>query len=223
MPILYLSYMVNTFRGSGRESVEGRIHTERARSDLIEPRRFKFRVLSFPFTPPNSANKLLEVPKIAKIKATIMNVASEFWQSAVLASVDWFSLGLLAVRPIAVTPTPYRKDSPKTQQVLGTRDDPAKVLDNTRKEYMTKTRDSVRTDLMKKDPPFRSQRVYAVSRDTLTLMIREEPLEECLILDEHELWKGILQDAFSRRSEKLYGSMVELMKKAGSGLSGLFS
>ena len=76
---------------------------------------------------------------------------------------------------------------------------------------------------MKNDPPLRSQRVYAVSRDTLTLMIREEPLEDSLVLDEYELWKDILQDAFSRRSEKSYGSMAELMKKAGSGLSGLFS
>ncbi|KAK0218297.1 hypothetical protein EDD85DRAFT_797688 [Armillaria nabsnona] len=83
-----------------------------------------------------------------------------------------------------------------------------KVVDDARKDYTTKTRDSVRTNLMKNDPPLRSQR---------------EPLEDVLVLDEHELWKGILQDAFSRRSEKSYDSMAELMKKTGSGLSGLFS
>ncbi|KAK0434281.1 interferon-inducible GTPase-domain-containing protein [Armillaria borealis] len=111
----------------------------------------------------------------------------------------------------------------KTRRVPGARREPAKALDDARKEYMTKTRDSVRTNLMKNDPPLRSQRVYTVSRDTFTLMIREEPLEDSLVLDEHELWKDILQDAFSRRSEKSYGSMAELMRKAGSGLSGLFS
>ncbi|SJK99671.1 uncharacterized protein ARMOST_02982 [Armillaria ostoyae] len=94
----------------------------------------------------------------------------------------------------------------KTRRVPGARRDPAKVLDDARKEYMTKTRDSVRTtNLMKNDPPLRSQRVYAILRDSLTLMIREEPLEDSLVLDEHELWKDILQDAFSRRSEKSYG------------------
>ncbi|KAK0462470.1 interferon-inducible GTPase-domain-containing protein [Desarmillaria tabescens] len=111
----------------------------------------------------------------------------------------------------------------KTRRVPGARRDPAKVLDDARKEYMKKTRDSVRTNLMKNDPPLRSQKMYAVSRDTLTLMIREEPLEDNVVLDEYELWKDILQDAFSRRSEKSYGSMTELMKKAGSGLLGLFS
>ncbi|PBK67707.1 hypothetical protein ARMSODRAFT_1005150 [Armillaria solidipes] len=94
----------------------------------------------------------------------------------------------------------------KTRRVPGARRDPAKVLDDTRKEYITKTRDSVRTtNLMKNDPPLRSQMVYAILRGSLTLMIREEPLEDSLVLDEHELWKDILQDAFSRRSEKSYG------------------
>ncbi|PBL04161.1 hypothetical protein ARMGADRAFT_1022641 [Armillaria gallica] len=87
----------------------------------------------------------------------------------------------------------------KTRRVPGARRDPdAKVLDDACKEYMTKTRDSVRTNLMKTDPPLRSQRMYVVSRDALTLMIREEPLEDSLVLDEHESWKDTLQDAFSR-------------------------
>ncbi|KAK0213340.1 interferon-inducible GTPase-domain-containing protein [Desarmillaria ectypa] len=111
----------------------------------------------------------------------------------------------------------------KTRRVPGARRDPAKVLDDARKEYMTKTRDSVRANLMKNDPPLRSQKMYVVSRDALTLTIREEPLEDNLLLDEYELWKDILQDAFSRRSEKSYGSMAELMKKAGSGILGLFA
>ncbi|KAG7442629.1 P-loop containing nucleoside triphosphate hydrolase protein [Guyanagaster necrorhizus] len=111
----------------------------------------------------------------------------------------------------------------KTRRMPGARADPTKVLDDARKEFMKKTRDSVRTNLMKNDPPLRSQRVYAVSRDTLTLLIREEPLDDNIQLDEYELWKDILQDAFSRRSEKSYGSMAELMKKAGSGILGLFA
>ncbi|KAK0225345.1 interferon-inducible GTPase-domain-containing protein [Armillaria fumosa] len=111
----------------------------------------------------------------------------------------------------------------KTRRMPGARGDPAKVLDDARKEFMTKTRDSVRKNLMKNDPPLRSQRMYAVSRDTLTLMIREEPLDDNLLLNEYELWQDILQDAFSRRSEKSYSSMAELMKKAGSGILGLFA
>ncbi|KAK0475508.1 interferon-inducible GTPase-domain-containing protein [Armillaria novae-zelandiae] len=111
----------------------------------------------------------------------------------------------------------------KTRRKPGARGDPAKVLDDARKEFIMKTRDSVRKNLMKNDPPLRSQRMYAVSRDTLTLMIQEEPLGDNLLLNEYELWQDILQDAFSRRSEKSYGSMAELMKKAGSGILGLFA
>ncbi|KAK0505337.1 interferon-inducible GTPase-domain-containing protein [Armillaria luteobubalina] len=48
----------------------------------------------------------------------------------------------------------------KTQRMPGARGDPAKVLDDARNEFMTKTKDSVRKNLMKNDPPLRSQRMY---------------------------------------------------------------
>ncbi|KAK0240887.1 P-loop containing nucleoside triphosphate hydrolase protein [Armillaria nabsnona] len=90
----------------------------------------------------------------------------------------------------------------KKRRGAGAKSDPAKILDQARKEYITKTQESVRLNLMKNDPPIRSQKMYAVSRDTLTVVVKEEPLEDCLVLNELELLRDILQDAYSRRSEK---------------------
>ncbi|KAK0225343.1 interferon-inducible GTPase-domain-containing protein [Armillaria fumosa] len=103
----------------------------------------------------------------------------------------------------------------KKRRGAGAKCDPVKILDQARKEYLTKTQESVRLNLMKNDPPIRSQKMYAVSRDTLTVVVREELLDDCLVLNELELLRDILQDAYSRRSEKSYGSMADLMKKAG--------
>ncbi|KAK0448582.1 interferon-inducible GTPase-domain-containing protein [Armillaria borealis] len=111
----------------------------------------------------------------------------------------------------------------KKRRGAGAKSDPAKILDQARKEYITKTQESVRLNLMKNDPPIRSQKMYAVSRDTLTVVVREEPLEDCLVLNELELLRDILQDAYSRRSEKSYGSMADLMKKAGMDIFRFFT
>ncbi|KAK0494239.1 hypothetical protein EDD18DRAFT_1355570 [Armillaria luteobubalina] len=100
------------------------------------------------------------------------------------------------------------------------RGNPAKVLDDTRKEFIVKTWVSV-CKLMENNPLLRLQRMYTVSRDMLTMMIWEESLDDNLLLNEYELWQDILQDAFLHRSEKLYSSMAELMKKAGSEILGL--
>ncbi|KAG7442609.1 P-loop containing nucleoside triphosphate hydrolase protein [Guyanagaster necrorhizus] len=103
----------------------------------------------------------------------------------------------------------------KKLRSAGPRGDLVKISEEARKEYITRTQESVRLNLMKNDPPIRSQKMYAVSRDTLAKVVGEEPLEDSLVLNEFELLRDILQDAYSRRSEKSYGSMANLMKKAG--------
>ncbi|KAK0505933.1 interferon-inducible GTPase-domain-containing protein [Armillaria luteobubalina] len=103
----------------------------------------------------------------------------------------------------------------KKRRGAGAKSDPAKILDEARKEYITKTEECVRLNLTMNDPPVRSQRMYAVSRDTLTMVVRQEKLEDPLVLNEFELLRDILQDAYSRRSEKSYGTMDDLMKNTG--------
>ncbi|KAK0505357.1 P-loop containing nucleoside triphosphate hydrolase protein [Armillaria luteobubalina] len=103
----------------------------------------------------------------------------------------------------------------KKRRAAGSKVNLPKILDEARKEYLTRTQDSVRENLMKNVPPIPSQKMYAVSRDTLTKVVREESLEDDLVLDEFELLRDILQDAYSRRSEKSYGTMSNLMKKTG--------
>ncbi|KAK0218298.1 interferon-inducible GTPase-domain-containing protein [Armillaria nabsnona] len=80
----------------------------------------------------------------------------------------------------------------------GARRDPASILHDACKEYLTRTQESVRSNLMKNDPPIRSKKLYAVSRDTLTMVVRGEPLEDILVLNESDLLKDLLQDAHSR-------------------------
>ncbi|PBK73319.1 hypothetical protein ARMSODRAFT_628234 [Armillaria solidipes] len=109
------------------------------------------------------------------------------------------------------------------RRAAGAKANPAKILDDARKEYLARTQESVRLNLMKNDPPIRSQKMYAVSRDTLTMIVREEPLEDMLVLNEFELLRDILQDAYSRRSEKSYGTMSNLMKKTGMDIVRLFT
>ncbi|KAK0462467.1 interferon-inducible GTPase-domain-containing protein [Desarmillaria tabescens] len=111
----------------------------------------------------------------------------------------------------------------KKRRGAGARRDPAKVYDEACKEYITKTQESVRLNLMKNDPPIRSQKMYAVSRDTLTMVVRQEVLDDSLVLSEYELLRDILQDAYSRRSEKSYGTMSDLMKKAGMDILRFFT
>ncbi|KAK0198600.1 interferon-inducible GTPase-domain-containing protein [Armillaria mellea] len=106
----------------------------------------------------------------------------------------------------------------KKRRGAGANSEPAKILDEARKEYITKTEECVRLNLMMNDPPIRSQRMYAVSRDTLTMVVRQENLLDVLVLNEFELLRDILQDAYSRRSEKSYGTMADLMKNAGIDL-----
>ncbi|KAK0213359.1 hypothetical protein DFS33DRAFT_1269964 [Desarmillaria ectypa] len=108
----------------------------------------------------------------------------------------------------------------KKQRCSGTRSDPIGPIgihDEARREYLVKTQETVRVNLMNLDLSPLSQRVYAVSRDTLTLLVREEFLEDLDVLDEHELLKDILQDAYSRRSEKSWRVMQDLIKNAGCG------
>lgn len=57
--------------------------------------------------------------------------------------------------------------------------------------------------------------MYAVSRDTLPMVVREEPLEDMLVLKVSELLQDMVQDAYSRHSEKSYETMWDLMKKTG--------
>ncbi|PBL04159.1 P-loop containing nucleoside triphosphate hydrolase protein [Armillaria gallica] len=80
----------------------------------------------------------------------------------------------------------------------GARRDPASILHEACKEYLTRTQESVRSNLMKNDPPIRSKKLYAVSRDTLTMVVRGEQLEDILVLNESDLLKDLLQDAHSR-------------------------
>ncbi|KAK0493920.1 interferon-inducible GTPase-domain-containing protein [Armillaria luteobubalina] len=80
----------------------------------------------------------------------------------------------------------------------GARRDPTSILHEACKEYVTRTQESVRSNLMKNDPPIRSKRFYAVSRDTLTMVVRGEPLEDILVLNESDLLKDLLQDEHSR-------------------------
>ncbi|KAK0233378.1 interferon-inducible GTPase-domain-containing protein [Armillaria fumosa] len=111
----------------------------------------------------------------------------------------------------------------KKRRAAGAKSDRAKILDEARKEYITKTEECVRLNLTMNDPPIRSQRMYAVSRDTLTMVVRQEKLEDALLLNEFELLRDILQDAYSRRSEKSYGTMVDLMKNAGIDIFRFFT
>ncbi|KAK0193423.1 hypothetical protein F5146DRAFT_1101453 [Armillaria mellea] len=83
----------------------------------------------------------------------------------------------------------------------GARRDPASILHEACKEYITRTQESVRSNLMKNDPPIRSKKFYAVSRDTLTMVVRGEPLEDVLVLNESDLLKDILQDAHSQQRQ----------------------
>lgn len=92
------------------------------------------------------------------------------------------------------------------------------ILYDACKEYLARTEESVRLNLMKSDPPIKSQKMYAVSRDTLTTVVREEPLEGMLVLNESELLRDILQDGYSRRFEKSYGTMSGVIKKTGMGI-----
>ncbi|KAK0240898.1 interferon-inducible GTPase-domain-containing protein [Armillaria nabsnona] len=97
----------------------------------------------------------------------------------------------------------------------GTRDDPIGIYEEARKEYLDKTRETVRVNLKNIDPLPLSQRVYAVSRETLTCLVREESLGDLNILHEHELLRDLLQDAYSRRSEKSWRVTQDLIKSAG--------
>ncbi|KAK0448585.1 interferon-inducible GTPase-domain-containing protein [Armillaria borealis] len=106
----------------------------------------------------------------------------------------------------------------KKMREAGAKANPAEILGDARKEYLARTQENVRLNLMKNDPPIRSQKMYAVSRDTLTMVVREEPLEGMLVLNESELLRDILQDGYSRRFEKSYGTMSDLIKKTGMGI-----
>ncbi|KAK0473220.1 interferon-inducible GTPase-domain-containing protein [Armillaria novae-zelandiae] len=111
----------------------------------------------------------------------------------------------------------------KKRREAGAKSDPAKILEEAHKEYITKTEECVRLNLMMNDPPIRSQRMYAVSRDTLTMVVREEKLEDALMLNEFEMLRDILQDAYSRRSEKSYGMMADIMKNTGIDIFRFFT
>ncbi|KAK0213342.1 interferon-inducible GTPase-domain-containing protein [Desarmillaria ectypa] len=103
----------------------------------------------------------------------------------------------------------------KKRRGAGGRTNPSKILDKACKEYLARTQESVRSNLMKNDPPIRSQKMYAVSRDTLTMVVRDEPLEDTIVLNELDLLRDILQDGYSRQSEKSYSTMPNLMRKTG--------
>ncbi|KAK0505336.1 interferon-inducible GTPase-domain-containing protein [Armillaria luteobubalina] len=71
--------------------------------------------------------------------------------------------------------------------------DSAKLLDEARKEFFTKTQESVKENLKRNDPPLQLRKMYAVSRDTLTLIVRGESLEDSLELDEKELLRRCIR------------------------------
>ncbi|KAK0442280.1 interferon-inducible GTPase-domain-containing protein [Desarmillaria tabescens] len=100
----------------------------------------------------------------------------------------------------------------KKRRMAGAGSDPVRLVDEARQEFITKTRESVDLNLMKSDPPLRLQKVYAVSRDTLTLIVREESFEDSLALDELELLRKTRQDACSSRSPKSDGSSDSLLQ-----------
>ncbi|KAK0194859.1 interferon-inducible GTPase-domain-containing protein [Armillaria mellea] len=104
----------------------------------------------------------------------------------------------------------------KKTRAAGAKANPAEIRNEAREEYLTRTQDSVRENLTRSDPQIRSHKMYAVSRDTLTAIIREEPLrDDCFVLNERELLRDILQDGYSRRLEKSYGRMSDVVKKTG--------
>ncbi|KAK0225332.1 interferon-inducible GTPase-domain-containing protein [Armillaria fumosa] len=98
------------------------------------------------------------------------------------------------------------------------------INDKARKEYLDKTQSTIEDNLIRADPPLPTQKVYAVSRDTLTSVVREEPLgDNAVILDEHQLLKDMLHDAYSRHSEKSWRVMQDLIKRAGVEVFRCFS
>ncbi|PBK95244.1 P-loop containing nucleoside triphosphate hydrolase protein [Armillaria gallica] len=103
----------------------------------------------------------------------------------------------------------------RKQKRPGARGNLIGINEEARKEYLDKTRETVQVNLKNIGPPPLSQRVYAVSRKTLTCLVREESLGDLDILDEHELLRDLLQDAYSRRSEKSWRVMQDLIKSAG--------
>ncbi|KAK0462469.1 interferon-inducible GTPase-domain-containing protein [Desarmillaria tabescens] len=92
----------------------------------------------------------------------------------------------------------------KKQRNAGRKADLSKITMEARKEYVATSQKTVNLNLAKNDPPLPLQKVYAVSRDTLTHIVRRESedLEDCIVLDEHELLRDVLQDAYWRRSMK---------------------
>ncbi|KAK0505354.1 interferon-inducible GTPase-domain-containing protein [Armillaria luteobubalina] len=103
----------------------------------------------------------------------------------------------------------------KKQKLPGVRGDPIGIYEDARKEYLRKIRETVQDNLRNIDPPPPPQKVYAVAKDTLTYLVREESLSDLNILNEHELLRDLLQDAYSRRSEKSWRVMQDLIKNAG--------
>ncbi|PBK73326.1 P-loop containing nucleoside triphosphate hydrolase protein [Armillaria solidipes] len=90
------------------------------------------------------------------------------------------------------------------------------IVDAARQEYLDKTKKTVQDNLLKTDPPLPPQRVYAVSRDILTSVVQANPLgHDAVVLDEYELLKDMLHDAYSRRSEKSWRVVQDLIKRAG--------
>ncbi|KAK0476474.1 interferon-inducible GTPase-domain-containing protein [Armillaria novae-zelandiae] len=95
--------------------------------------------------------------------------------------------------------------------------DPASILYEASEEYITRTQENVRSNLMKNDPPMiRSKKFYAVSRDTLTTVVRGESLKDILALNEVDLLKDLLQDGrVPHSTKKSWGTMADLMMKIG--------
>ncbi|KAK0225344.1 interferon-inducible GTPase-domain-containing protein [Armillaria fumosa] len=92
----------------------------------------------------------------------------------------------------------------KKRRSAGPKADLAKISAEARKEYLATTQKTVNILLSKTDPPLPMQKVYAVTRDALTFIVRRdsEGLQGCSVLDEHMLLRDVLQDAYWRRSEK---------------------
>ncbi|KAK0475507.1 interferon-inducible GTPase-domain-containing protein [Armillaria novae-zelandiae] len=102
----------------------------------------------------------------------------------------------------------------KKRRSAGPKADLPNISADARKEYLATTQKTVNILLSKNDPPLPMQKVYAVTRDALTFIVRRdsEGLQGCPVLDEHMLLRDVLQDAYWRRSEKAVPLQPTILK-----------
>ncbi|KAK0475491.1 interferon-inducible GTPase-domain-containing protein [Armillaria novae-zelandiae] len=215
------SSLVNAFRGK-RDKDKGA-----AKTDIIEST-----TTVTPYPDPNPANPFIwfDIPGSGTVNcpdwsyfndqglyifdAIIVLLGDRFTEGdlAILKNCRRYCIPTYIVRSKSDTHISDLVDKKTDPDAPG---DPIGIYEDARKEYLRKTRETVQDNLRNVDPPPLSQKVYAVSKKTLTCLVREEYLGDLNILDEHELLRDLLQDAYSRRSEKSWRVMQDLIKNAG--------